>query len=173
MKIPGVTEMGLQSDRLVELIDIFPTLVEAAGFSPMDVCPKNSHDIELCTEGSSLMPLFEDPERKDWKDAVFWQYPRGKTRDDNLPTEMGYSIRMEGYRYTEWVHMKYLGGLDYEPDWENPADHEELYDLEIDPQENFNRYNDPEYFAIKALLSEKLRDGWKPSERKQNTNVRL
>jgi len=55
-----------------------------------------------------------------------------------------------------------LGGLDYEPDWENPAAHEELYDLEIDPQENFNRYSNPEYFAIKELLSEKLRGGWKP-----------
>ena len=85
------------------------------------------------------MPLFEDQDRTDWKDAVFWQYPRGKTRDDNLPTQMGYSIRTEGYRYTEWVNIKFLGGLDYEPDWENPADHEELYDLEIDPQENVNR----------------------------------
>ena len=28
------------------------------------------------TEGSSLMPLMEDPESSDWKKAVFWQYPR-------------------------------------------------------------------------------------------------
>ena len=46
---------------------------------------------------------------------------------------------MEGYRYTEWVHIQFLGELDYEPDWDHPADHEELYDLEIDPQENVNR----------------------------------
>jgi len=161
MKIPGITEHGLQTSKLVELIDIFPTLVEAAGFNPLDACPKKSNDIEICSEGSSLLPLFEDQDRTDWKDAVFWQYPRGKTRDDNLPTEMGYTIRTEGYRYTEWVTIKFLGGLDYEPDWENPADHEELYDLEIDPQENLNRYNDPEYFEVKEMLSEKLRAGWK------------
>ena len=139
IKIPGVTESGLQTSKLVEMIDIFPTLVEAAGFDPLSICPKDSHDIKLCTEGSSLLQLFDDPDSKDWKDAVFWQYPRGKTREDGLPTQMGYTIRMEGYRYTEWVNIKFLGGLDYEPDWENPADHEELYDLEIDPQENFNR----------------------------------
>ena len=40
-------------------MDIFPTLVEAAGFSSLDKCPKSSHDIQLCTEGKSLTPLFE------------------------------------------------------------------------------------------------------------------
>ena len=139
IKVPGIIENGVQTNKLVELVDIFPTLVEAAGFDSLEVCPKSSHGIELCTEGSSLMPLFEDPDRNDWKDAVFWQYPRGIMTKDNIPTKMGYSIRTKGYRYTEWVNIKFLGGLEYEPDWENPADHEELYDLEIDPQENFNK----------------------------------
>jgi len=30
----------------------------------------------VCTEGSSLMPLMDNPESSDWKKAVFWQYPR-------------------------------------------------------------------------------------------------
>ena len=139
IKIPGVTENGLQTDNLVELVDIFPTLVEAAGFPSMNICPQYSHNIRLCSEGSSLMPLFEEPKRKDWKDAVFWQYPRGVTRKDNLPTKMGYSIRTKRYRYTEWVNIKYLGGLNYKPNWQSPAGHSELYDLQIDPQESRNR----------------------------------
>jgi len=147
MKIPGVTENGFKTRNLVELVDIFPTLVEAAGFPSMDLCPRNSHDVALCSEGSSLMPLFEDPNRKDWKDAVFWQYPRGMKMGKigrnkpwpRLPTQMGYAIRTKRYRYTEWVHIKHLGGLNYTPDWAHPADHEELYDHKIDPQENVNR----------------------------------
>ena len=147
MKIPGVTENGFKTRNLVELVDIFPTLVEAAGFPSMDSCPKDSHDVALCSEGSSLMPLFEDPKRKDWKDAVFWQYPRGLKvgmRGMNetwprLPPLMGYAIRTKRYRYTEWVHIKNLGGLNYTPDWAHPADDEELYDHKIDPQENVNR----------------------------------
>merc|ERR1712226_1231915 len=158
IKIPGVTDAnGLQTKKLVEMVDIFPTLVEAAGFEALNPCPEDSHDILVCTEGSSLLPLFSDPKLESWKDAVFWQYPRGEFTDEKLPTKMGYSIKMDKYRYTEWVNIKHLGGLEYEPDWENPADHEELYDLETDPQENVNRYSDPDYAETKAVLSERLR----------------
>ena len=31
INIPGVTDQGMTSSNLVELIDLFPTLVEAAG----------------------------------------------------------------------------------------------------------------------------------------------
>ena len=141
IKIPGITEpKGLQTSKLVEMVDIFPTLVEAAGFDPLELCPPDSHDVLVCTEGSSLLPLFDNPKTESWKDAVFWQYPRGEFTDEKLPTKMGYSMKTGRYRYTEWVNIKLLGELEYEPDWENPADHEELYDLEIVPQENMNRY---------------------------------
>ena len=56
----------------------------------------------------------------------------------NVPKEMGYTIRTKRYRYTEWVKIKNLGGHDFEPDWQNQVCHEELYDLDIDPQENVN-----------------------------------
>ena len=59
IRIPGLTDEGMRSTKIVELMDIFPTLVEAAGFSSLDKCPDSSHDIQLCTEGKSLIPLFE------------------------------------------------------------------------------------------------------------------
>ena len=43
-----------------------------------------------------------------------------------------------GHRYTEYVSMKDLGDYNWEPEWESPIDHEELYDLRTDPQENYN-----------------------------------
>ena len=54
----------------------FLTLVEAAGLQSLDPCPKLSNTSMLCTEGSSLMPLLEEPSISEWKKAVFWQYPR-------------------------------------------------------------------------------------------------
>ena len=101
MRIPGVTDEGMRTSKLVELIDIFPTLVEAAGFNSLDKCPQSSHDIQLCTEGKSLIPLFEDPMNEEWDDVVFWQHPRGGFQNDVVPWQMGYSIRDTNYRYVE------------------------------------------------------------------------
>ena len=37
------------------------------------------------------------------------------------------------------MKIKHLEGWNYRPNFEEPIDHEELYDLRIDPQENVNR----------------------------------
>ena len=101
LRLPGSTDIGLRSSKLVEFVDIFPTLVEvsnllliflftfyeknltyqilnleATGFQSLDVCPEMSNSSSLCTEGSSLLPLLKDPESSEWKGSVFWQYPR-------------------------------------------------------------------------------------------------
>ena len=140
MRIPGVTDSGMKTSKLVELVDIFPTLVEAAGFEPLESCPVGlpSKDVKLCTEGRSMLPLFANPETTIWDDTVFWQYSRGWFHDTVVPNQMGYSIRTADFRYTEYVNIKDLGDYKWEPEWNNPADHEELYDLRNDPQENVN-----------------------------------
>ena len=87
VSIPG-RGRGVQTRALVELVDLYPTLVEASGLS----LPEG-------LEGVSLLPLLENPEQP-WKSAVFSQYPRGFESD--RPVVMGYSIRNHRYRYTEW-----------------------------------------------------------------------
>ena len=141
IRIPGLTDEGMKSSKAVELIDLFPTLVEAAGFDPLQICPQSSSDIKLCTEGRSLLPLFLDPTTPNWDESVFWQYHRGGFVDDVVPRQMGYTIKVPGYRYTEYVKIEDLGNYEYRPLWDVPVDHEELYDLRIDPQENINRYS--------------------------------
>ena len=138
IRIPGVTDNGMKTSKLVELVDLFPTLVEAAGFEPLKMCPKNSTETILCTEGRSMLPLFEDPTTPFWDDTVFWQYSKNGFTDTVVPNDMGYSIRTSNFRYTEYVSIKNLGNYNYEPEWNNPVDHEELYDLRNDPQENIN-----------------------------------
>ena len=37
--IPGKTDDGITTEKLVEMVDLFPTIVEAAGFPPIPLCP--------------------------------------------------------------------------------------------------------------------------------------
>jgi arylsulfatase A-like enzyme len=81
--VPGLTDSVqlqhkeyLSSSALVELVDVFPTLVELAGlpFVP-PLCPVNSSLVKLCTEGISVVPVIQD--------AVFRRvsYQSGKEMD--------------------------------------------------------------------------------------------
>ncbi|MFC7335943.1 sulfatase [Haloferula chungangensis] len=74
---------GERSKALVEIIDIFPTVAEMSG-----------GDIPSGREGKSLEPLLQDP-GKDFRPFALSQYPRGST--------MGYSLRTDRWRYTEWI----------------------------------------------------------------------
>lgn len=44
-------------DGLVELVDLFPTLVDLSGLPAISTCPENSEHVPVCTEGSSLAPV--------------------------------------------------------------------------------------------------------------------
>jgi hypothetical protein len=69
------------------------------------------------------MPLIDDPKLPSWKSRVFSQYPREGSH-------MGYSMRTDRYRYTEWVLFEYAP--EYKPDW-TKVNGTELYDHAFDP----------------------------------------
>ena len=172
ISIPGLTNNGVRSTQLVELVDIFSTLVEATGFQPLEMCPPDSSEVSLCTEGSSLIPLIFDPNVSNWKRAVFWQYPRGGSHN-HIPRCMGYSIRTHRYHYTEWVSIKITKLPKYEPNWDEQCGHYELYDLNIDPEENINWYENEDYIDLKKDLSRRLRAGWRNEVRNQSNEVQV
>ena len=47
------------SEKLVEFVDILPTLVEASGLPELEKCPEDSSDIAICREGTSLLRISE------------------------------------------------------------------------------------------------------------------
>ncbi|KAK3099006.1 hypothetical protein FSP39_025192 [Pinctada imbricata] len=151
--IPGMTDGGIVTEQLTEFVDLFPTLAEAAELSPLPLCPVNSTKVGLCREGISLMPLIKNPSTP-LKEAVFSQYPRSRNRT----SVMGYTMRTDKYRYTEWP--KFSGAPAYEPDW-NILFGIELYDHQTDPEENYNRAMDSSYATIRQSLSQQLRAGWR------------
>ncbi len=79
---PGQKARGKVSPRIVELLDLYPTLADLVGLT----APKN-------LEGASLRPLLNNPKAK-WTRPAFTQVQRGA-----FP---GYSVRTERWRYTEW-----------------------------------------------------------------------
>ena len=51
---------GFRTNALVEQVDLFPTLAEAAGLPQLPVCPPDPFNVLLCTEGTSLIPLIHN-----------------------------------------------------------------------------------------------------------------
>jgi len=45
LSIPGLTDRGWETDSLVEFVDIFPTIVEAAGLLVPMICPPDSRKV--------------------------------------------------------------------------------------------------------------------------------
>jgi iduronate 2-sulfatase len=162
--------IGRSSDALVELVDIFPTLTDLAGLEPIPTCPVPSNKVDLCTEGSSFAPLVMEMTNKtvnleiSWKKAVFSQYPRPSfyPQADSFYTLlrnikiMGYSMRTNMYRYTEWVHFNHTG---FCADWSNVYARE-LYVHHTEPLEDINRAYEVEYEKLVQTASHMLHQGW-------------
>lgn len=90
---PGQKTAGSKTDAIVELVDLYPTLSELAGIPlPKDL------------DGESLLPLLQDPSTP-WKNRAFSQFPRPWMYKGE-PKIMGYSIRTNDFRYTEWRNVK-------------------------------------------------------------------
>ena len=155
IKIPGFTDDGIVTDKLTEFVDIFPTIVEAAGLDmSCRFVRKTPQASPSCTEGTSLMPLIKNPERK-WRTAAFSQILRFNYTSTSV---IGYTMRTHQYRYTEWV--EFSGAPDYSPIW-NEMFGTELYDHAKDPGENINIAMDPKNAMLVKRLSKQLHDGWR------------
>jgi uncharacterized sulfatase len=141
---PGVSGRG-GSPRTVELLDIYPTLIELCSL------PKPKHKLE----GKSLVPLLKDPEAKRNRPA-YSQVTRKVGRGKDANEIMGYSVRNERWRYTEWDGGK-LGS--------------ELYDHDKDPHEFHNLAKDSDQAKVvdemQQLLT-RLREPKRKAERPQN-----
>ena len=136
---PNVKGNGQQCDRLIEFVDIYPTLCELAGL-------KIPHHLE----GISAAALCEIPNRP-WKKAAYSQFLReGIWTAPDGQEYMGYSIRTERYRYVEWMNWETKQYVAYE-----------LYDHTKDPQENINIAGLPDNAQIVKKLSAMLKAGWR------------
>lgn len=123
---PGIRAKGRTTSRLVEFVDIYPTLAALTRLR----APTN-------LQGRSLLPLLKKPTAK-WDHPALTQVRRGSTAS----AYMGYSVRTEKWRYTEWDQGK--RGT-------------ELYDEMNDPTESHNLSADPKHRKVVADMQRRLR----------------
>ena len=122
-RVPGNPANGQPCRRIVEFVDIYPTVVEWAGLPPPQA-----------VDGRSLLPLVRQPARE-WPGGAITQILR--PADDRLDTQvMGCSIRTERWRYTEWARG---------------AQGIELYDHHADPLEFNNLAVAPDAESKKVI----------------------
>ena len=141
-RIPGQEKAGSTTDGLVELVDIYPSLAEAAGL-----------DLPDHLEGTSYLPLMNDPGRA-WKSAAFSQYPRSGKKI------MGYSMKTDRYRYTEWVrrgNAEAPKGAEWKA---GKVEARELYDHRTDPAENVNLAGRRNQASVVERMAGMMDAGW-------------
>ncbi|KAK2154747.1 hypothetical protein LSH36_258g00002 [Paralvinella palmiformis] len=153
IRIPGLTDAGIVSPSVVESVDMFPTLVEAAGLEPLPVCPKRSGSVPLCTQGISLMPLLRKPKER-VQSAAFSQI---------VATDgMRYTIRTGRHRLVETALVYNVsqpnGSYQISVEWQSTMDRIELYDHEMDILEQVNLINDRRYADVVEDLRERLHE---------------
>jgi iduronate 2-sulfatase len=146
---PRIRQKGVKCNALVELVDIYPSLIDMAGF-----------DVPDFIEGTSFKQLINNPE-KDWKTAAFTQFPRGGNAE-------GYSIRTNSFRYTEWREKNgtEVGELIAA----------ELYDHVNDSLEIHNLAESYEFESVREELQTMLKLGWKgalPDRFENNSNNKV
>ena len=144
--------MGKSTRAFAELVDLYPTLVELAGLPPAS---------EENLDGSSLATLFDNPERV-IKNVTLSQYPRclnAKSSSDlctGVPREkfdyMGYSMRTDDYRYTEWVKWN---GTKLKPEWDKQVG-VELYSHVGDTGNDFDAFENENIASKEPDLVKKL-----------------
>jgi len=128
ISVPDAVQKGLGTEALVELVDLYPTLVDLADL------PMPDH-----LAGRSLRSILENPERPGRPSALtvgrsraIWMHPELEGRQI-----LGHSVRTPRFRYTEWSEG---------------SDGVELYDYDTDPMEFTNLATLPAYADTVAAM---------------------
>jgi arylsulfatase A-like enzyme len=123
---PGVIEPDSVDTHLVQNLDLAPTLLSMAG----------AH-VPGDMQGASLIPILEG-KAPAWRDAIYYHYYE---YPGIHAVKRHYGIRTQRYKL---IHFYY------------DIDEWELYDLDADPDELHNVYDDDRYAAVRSELHEEL-----------------
>lgn len=140
LRWPEMVKAGSVTDEFLTNVDFAPTLLEAAGVN-----------VPTEMQGSSAMELLEGNTPEDWQQEVYYRYWMHKDGSHNVYSH--YGIRTKRYKliyyYNDGLGQPGTKDETYEPEWE-------LFDLEKDPYEVNNVYDDPQYRDVIAELKDRL-----------------
>lgn len=132
VRYPKEIAAGSRSDAIVENVDYPALMLDYAGAEIPDSVQGRSFR-SICANGK---------EPHGWKQATYYRYWMHMAHHDN-PGEM--AIRTKTHRLIYFYGCSYEGTDQTPPAWE-------LYDLQRDPHELNNVYDDPEYAEVREQL---------------------
>jgi iduronate 2-sulfatase len=112
-------QTGRIEQSFTELIDVYPTICNLAGIPTPDDC-----------EGKDLSAWLKNANTAPHPYAIS-QYKRSRKTGGDV---IGYSVKNTGFRYTEWINSE-----------TKKVVASELYNHNLDPDENTNVVENPEY----------------------------
>jgi choline-sulfatase len=107
ISVPGLTSAGVKCEQPVSLMDLYPTLVELAGFD------KPSH-----LDGQSLLPQIINPKTETSPVIMSYKFAWAKR------SVIGHAVRSLRYRYIYYPEINFEELYDHETDpneWDNSA----------------------------------------------------
>eukprot|EP00658_Telonema_sp_P-2_P025178 TRINITY_DN20138_c0_g1_i1.p1 TRINITY_DN20138_c0_g1~~TRINITY_DN20138_c0_g1_i1.p1 ORF type:complete len:541 (-),score=105.76 TRINITY_DN20138_c0_g1_i1:398-2020(-) len=163
-RVPGQVDGSKgRSGRVVEAIDIFPTLLELAGVHAPPACTGvDAPPTVDCLQGLSYADLFRQGTVTTGKKYAFSQWPYPAWGPEKA-FRMGYTVRtVDGYRFTEYVPYDHVSS--FRGDWDDGSVHDvELYDYNSDPWETQSFAADSKYRSKVAELKAVLRAQYAPT----------
>ena len=126
MRYPKEIKAGVKIDQMIQNLDFAPTFLDYAGIPVPE-------DIQ----GESFRDVVNQ-KTSQWRDAIYYTYYEYPSVH---MVKRHYGVRTERYKL---MHFYY------------DIDEWELYDLEKDPSEMYNRFDDPEYKEIQENLQLRL-----------------
>jgi len=124
---PGITKPGSVNSDMVSNIDLAETFLDMAGVEvPSDM------------QGRSMVPVLQGKTPADWRKEHYYHYYE---YPGSHMVKRHYGMSTERYKL---IHYYY------------DIDEWELYDIQTDPMEIKNVYNDPSYASVRADLHKRL-----------------
>ncbi|MDF1811980.1 MAG: sulfatase [Verrucomicrobiales bacterium] len=138
VRYPESIPAGIRSDAIVENVDYPALMLDFAGI-----------EIPETMQGRSFKTICETGEEPDgWKQAAYYRYWMHMAHHDN-PGEM--AIRTKTHKLIYFYGADYNGENRTPPAWE-------LYDLQSDPDELNNVYDNPQYAEVRDQLKNQFAD---------------
>ena len=139
LRYPKLVEAGTTNNDLVLNLDFAELFLDLAGVEKPKVM-----------QGRSFRPLLAGETPEDWRKSFYYRYWMHKAHHN---VYAHYGVRTDRYKLIYYYAdaLDQPGAIDetYEPEWE-------LFDLETDPYELMNVYDDPAYADIRAELTDEL-----------------
>ncbi len=128
IRFPKEIKPGTKIDKLVQNLDFAPTFLDYAGI-----------EIPEEMQGKSFRQLLSGKQKK-WRDAVYYTYYEYPSVH---MVKRHYGVATDRYKL---MHFYY------------DIDEWEMYDLQTDPMEMTNIYEDPAYAEVRGMLHRRLKE---------------